>query len=81
MMQRTGPIEGLVEVAVREQEPTWVLKLGENISCELKKELTHFLMANLDIFAWTHKDMVGIHPDVMCHRLNISPASNLCLEG
>ena len=29
-------------------------------------------MANLDVFAWTHEDMVGIHPDVMCHRLNIS---------
>ena len=30
-------------------------------------------MANLDVFVWTHKDMVGIRPNVMCHRLNISP--------
>ena len=50
-----------------------MLKLGKNLSCELKEELTHFLKANLDVFAWTHKDMVRIHPDVMCHRLNISP--------
>ena len=42
------------------------------MSCELKEEPTHFLMANLDVFAWTHEDMVGIHPDIMCHRLNIS---------
>ena len=50
-----------------------MLKLGENLRCELKEELTRFLKANLDVFAWTHEDMVGIHPDVMCHRLNISP--------
>ena len=67
------PVEGLVKVSVCEKEPTRVLKLGENLSCELKKKFTRFLMANLDIFAWTHEDMVRIHPDVMCHRLNICP--------
>ena len=70
---KTRPVEGLVEVAVSEQEPTCVLKLGENLSHELKEELTHFLKANLDVFGWTHEDMVGIHPDIMCHWLNISP--------
>ena len=49
-----------------------MLKLRENLSHELKEELTHFLKANLDVFVWTHKDMVGIQPDIMCHRLNIS---------
>ena len=70
---KTRPVEGLVEVAVSEQEPTRVLKLGENLSHELKEELTRFLKANLDVFAWTHEDMVGIHPDIMCHHLNINP--------
>ena len=50
-----------------------MLKLGENLSCKLKEELTHFLKANLDVFPWTHEDMVGIYPDIMCHWLNISP--------
>ena len=66
-------MEGLVEVVVSEQEPTRVLKLGENLSHKLKEELTHFLKTNLDVFAWTHEDMVGIHPNIICHRLNISP--------
>ena len=70
---KTGPVEGLVEVTICEQEPTRVINLGENLSCELKEELTRFLKANLDVFMWTHEDMVGIHPDVMCHRLNINP--------
>ena len=60
-------VDGLVEVTVCEHEPTRVLKLGENLSCELKEELTHFLKAKLNIFAWTHEDMVGIHLDIMCH--------------
>ena len=69
---KTGLVEGLIEVVACEHEPTRVLKLGENLSCELNKELTQFL-ANLDVFAWTHKGMVEIHPDVMCYRLNIRP--------
>ena len=39
---KTGPVEGLVEVTVSEQEPTRVLKLGENLSHELKEGLTCF---------------------------------------
>ena len=66
-------MEGLVKVTVSELKPTRVLKLGENLSYELKEELTPFLKTNLDIFAWTKEDMVGIHPDVMCYQLNISP--------
>ena len=50
-----------------------MLKLGENPCYELKEELAHFFMANLDVFAWTYEDTVEIRPDVMCHQLNISP--------
>ena len=25
------------------------------------------------MFAWTHADMVGVHPEVICHLLNIDP--------
>ena len=69
---KTRPIEGLVEVAMCEHKPTKVLKLGRNLGCELKDEFTYFLKANLDVFALTHEDMVGIQLDVMCHRLNIN---------
>ena len=69
---KTGPVKGLVEVVVCEHESTMVLKLGENLGHKRKEELTCFLKANLDVFAWTHEDMVGIHLDIMCHWLNIS---------
>ena len=32
-----------------------------------------FLKENQDIFAWSHKDMPGIDPSVMVHKLNVSP--------
>ena len=30
-------------------------------------------MKNLDVFSWSHEDLVGIDSKVMCHRLNIDP--------
>ena len=25
------------------------------------------------MFEWTHTNMIGMHPEVICHRLNIDP--------
>ena len=50
-----------------------------NLENELAKQLIEFLKKNLDVFSWTHIDVVGIHPNVMCHRLNINPqAKPIC---
>ena len=32
-----------------------------------------FLKENMDIFAWSHEDMLGIDPSVIVHRLNVDP--------
>ena len=52
-----------------DKEPTKVLKLGKNLSNELREAISTFLKENLDVFAWKHSDMEGINPVVMCHRL------------
>ena len=31
----------------------------------------HCLRAHADVFAWAHEDMLGIDPEVACHRLAI----------
>ena len=54
-----------------------VVKIGRNLKSELVEPLFEFLKKNLDIFAWTHANMVGIHPDIMCHNLNIDPQAKL----
>uniref|UniRef100_A0A2N9G1P7 Uncharacterized protein n=1 Tax=Fagus sylvatica TaxID=28930 RepID=A0A2N9G1P7_FAGSY len=41
----------------------------------LGTETTHQTMKiDEDVFAWTHEDMPGIDPSVICHRLNIDPS-------
>ena len=66
-----GPVEELVEVPVDERDPTRTLRVGSELAPQDQGKLVGFLKGNLDVFAWTHEDMEGISPDVMCHRLNV----------
>ena len=54
-------------------EPLRKLRVRRNLAGIVKEKLVEFLKANLDLFAWSHEDMVGIDPSVMCHHLNIDP--------
>ena len=40
-----------------------------------KQDLVQFLKENIDVFAWSHEDMLGIDPSVITHRLNVYPSS------
>ena len=44
------------------------------------QQLVEFLKKNQDVFSWIRVDMVGIHPDVMCHQLNIDPHARPVLQ-
>ncbi len=37
----------------------------------VKKAFVEFLKGNMDVFAWTHGDMPGIDPSIICHKLNV----------
>ncbi|XP_074351891.1 uncharacterized protein LOC141691044 [Apium graveolens] len=71
--EKTGPAENTISIPVDKDDPNKVLKVGSQLDDEMRGSLTRFLIANLDVFAWSHSDMVGIDPEVMCHRLNIFP--------
>ncbi|XP_074377645.1 uncharacterized protein LOC141719162 [Apium graveolens] len=71
--EKTGPAEDTIYVPVDKDDPSKVLKVGSQLSYETRERLTHFLIKNLDVFAWSHSDVVEIDPGVMCHRLNIFP--------
>ncbi|XP_074376769.1 uncharacterized protein LOC141718283 [Apium graveolens] len=72
-MEKTGPTEDTIEIPVDEKDPSKVLRIGSQLAPRLKEGLSIFLLANLDVFAWSLSDMVGIDPEIMCHRLNIDP--------
>ena len=40
----------------------------------MRQVLTTFLKANQDVFTWSHKDMPGIDPSIIVHKLNVSPS-------
>ena len=65
------PIEELTEIEVDPNKPSSVVKIGKWLNKELAQHFTEFFSLNQDMLAWTHADMVGIRPKVMCHRLNI----------
>ena len=69
--EEIGPIEDLQEVRLEEEDPTRVVKVGINLETTIKEALIAFLRKNQDVFAWSHKDMVGIDPNISCHHLNI----------
>lgn len=70
---QAAPVEELEPFQVDPDDPTRVLQVGKELGSERKGLLKNFLLANLDVFAWKHGDMVGIDPKVSCHHLNIDP--------
>ena len=66
-------IEALETVELVEGEPTKVKNIGANLSPGMKKGVVEFLKRNLDVFAWSHKDMPGISENVIQHQLNMDP--------
>ena len=53
-------IEKLETVELVEGSPEKTTQIGTNLNPEMKEEIVSFLKDNLDVFAWSHKDMPGI---------------------
>ena len=54
-----------------EGEATKTTRIGTTLSPEMRTSLVQFLKENLDIFTWSHEDMLGISPKVIQHKLNV----------
>ena len=39
-----------------------------------------FLKENMNMFAWSHKDMPDINPSVIAYMLNVNPAYKLVIQ-
>ena len=68
------PIEELEEVTLDSSRPKWTTRIGTLASWPVCQTLIVFLRDNQDVFAWSHKDMSGINPSVIVHKLNMSPS-------
>lgn len=73
IIEKVRPVDDTFSIPIDIKDPSKVLKIGSQLSPELKEELMKFLKANLFFFVCSRVNMVGINPAVMCHRLNIDP--------
>ena len=66
-------MEALETVELVEREADKTTKIGTTLSPEIRTRLIRFLKENLDVFAWSHEDMLGISPKFIQHKLNVDP--------
>ena len=69
------PTEASEDISLDEDNPKKSTRIGANLEGKIKKDLIHLLRENIDVFAWSHEDMLGIDPSVITHRLNVHPSS------
>ena len=51
--------------------PKRTLKINSSLSTSQEKELCSLLENHLDAFAWSYKEMKGVHPSVCTHHIYI----------
>ena len=66
-------VEALETVELVDGELMKTTMVGMTLSPEMKEKLVQFLKNNLDIFAWSHEDMLGISTKIIQHKLNVDP--------
>ncbi|XP_057417380.1 uncharacterized protein LOC130711680 [Lotus japonicus] len=57
------------------------LKIGSTLSKEQEDRLVELLKNNLNLFAWTIKDVPGIDPSVISHHLSIQPGAKPVVQA
>ncbi|XP_027916049.1 uncharacterized protein LOC114175492 [Vigna unguiculata] len=48
------------------------IRIGASLDSTTETAIRRVLQANMSLFAWSVRDMPGINPDILCHRLNIN---------
>lgn len=70
---RATSAEDLMPFHLDPEHPDRMVQLGSRLRSEFRAKLEGFLIEYRDVFAWSHKDMPGIHPTIICHQLHVNP--------
>ena len=66
-------VEALETVELVDGELTKTTRVGTTLSTEMRKRLVQLIKENLNVFAWSRKDMLGISTEIIQHKLNVDP--------
>ena len=69
------PTEVLEDIPLEEGNPEKFTRIGTSMKEKTKQNLVQFLKENIDVFAWSHEDMLGTDSSVITHRLNVYSSS------
>ena len=64
-------VEALETMELVEGESVKTTRIGMTLSLEMRMRLVQFLKENLDIFVWSHEDMLSISSKVIQHKLSV----------
>ena len=70
---RPEPSEELEPVQL-DDNPEHLAYIGSKLTEDLRSLLTHFLKKNKDVFVCKQEDIREIDPEIITHRLNVSPS-------
>ena len=74
-------VKKLETIELVEGSPAKTTQIGTNLSPKMKEGIINFLKDNLDVFAWSDKDMPGIRASLVQHRLNVDPEKKPVQQG
>ena len=66
-------MEEIDEIPIFPDFPEHKVQIGARLTDTLREQVISFLKTNHDCFAWLHKDMTGIDPEVAVYRLQVDP--------
>ena len=69
------PTEVLEDIPLEKGNPEKFTRIGTSMEEKTKQDLVQFLRKSIDVFAWSHKDMLGIDLSVITYQLNVHPSS------
>ena len=69
------PTEALEDIPLDENNLEKYTRVRADMKKKTKQNLVQFLKKGIDVFAWSHEDMLGIDPSVITHRLSVYPSS------
>ena len=69
------PTEALEDIPSNENNLEKYTRVRADMKKKTKQNFVQFLKKSIDVFAWSHEDMLGIDPSVITHRLNIYPST------
>ena len=71
------PTEVLEDIPLEEGHSEKFTRIGTSMKEKTKQDLVQFLRKSIDVFAWSHEDILGIDPSVITHHLNVRTSSKL----